>query len=87
MAALIDAIDVKRKMFFELDGTPFHCLDVEVNTPCCRRRARRRSRSAPDKCLSSPERASNKEVCRRLCGSAGAAPSTLLRASRETRSG
>jgi elongation factor P len=35
MAALIDAIDVKRKMFFELDGTPFHCLDVEVNTPCC----------------------------------------------------
>ena len=33
MAALIDAIDIKRKMFFELDGTPFHCLDVEVNTP------------------------------------------------------
>jgi len=24
MAALIDAIDVKRKMFFELDGAPFH---------------------------------------------------------------
>ena len=23
MAALIDAIDIKRKMFFELDGTPF----------------------------------------------------------------
>jgi hypothetical protein len=22
MAALIDAIDIKRKMFFELDGTP-----------------------------------------------------------------
>jgi|SRR5258708_758869 len=36
MAALIDAIDVKRKMFFELDGTPFHCLDVEVNTPTAR---------------------------------------------------
>src|SRR5258708_17305041 len=33
MAALIDAIDIKRKMFFELDGTPFHCLDVEPNTP------------------------------------------------------
>jgi elongation factor P len=36
MAALIDAIDIKRKMFFELDGTPFHCLDVEVNTPTAR---------------------------------------------------
>jgi elongation factor P len=36
MAALIDAIDIKRKMFFELDGTPFHCLDVEVNSPTAR---------------------------------------------------
>jgi elongation factor P len=36
MAALIDAIDVKRKMFFELDNTPFLCLDVEVNTPTAR---------------------------------------------------
>src|SRR6201994_1342841 len=36
MAALIDAIDIKRKMFFELDGTPYHCLDVEVNTPTAR---------------------------------------------------
>src|SRR5690348_4387394 len=36
MAALIDAVDIKRKMFFELDGTPFHCLDVEVNTPTAR---------------------------------------------------
>ncbi len=36
MAALIDAIDVKRKMFFELDNTPFVCLDVEVNTPTAR---------------------------------------------------
>src|SRR5579871_668049 len=36
MAALIDAIDIKRKMFFELDSTPFHCLDVEVNTPTAR---------------------------------------------------
>jgi elongation factor P len=34
MAALIDAIDIKRKMFFELDGTPFHCL--EVNSPTAR---------------------------------------------------
>ena len=36
MAALIDAIDIKRKMFFEFEGTPFHCLDVEVNTPTAR---------------------------------------------------
>lgn len=36
MAALIDAIDVKRKMFFEFENTPFHCLDVEVSTPTAR---------------------------------------------------
>lgn len=36
MAALIDAIDVKRKMFIELEGVPFHCLDAEVNTPSAR---------------------------------------------------
>jgi elongation factor P len=36
MAALIDAIDVKRKMFFEMENTPFVCLDVEVSTPTAR---------------------------------------------------
>jgi elongation factor P len=36
MASLIDAIDVKRKMFFELDNTPFVCLDVELSTPTAR---------------------------------------------------
>src|SRR6185437_4029345 len=36
MAALIDAIDIKRKMFFEFENTPFHCLDVEVSTPTAR---------------------------------------------------
>jgi elongation factor P len=36
MAALIDAIDVRRKMFFELENTPFVCLDVEVSTPTAR---------------------------------------------------
>jgi elongation factor P len=36
MAALIDAIDVKRKMFFELENTPFVCLDAEVSTPTAR---------------------------------------------------
>jgi len=36
MAALIEAINIKRKMFFELEDTPFHCLDVEVSTPTAR---------------------------------------------------
>lgn len=36
MAALIDAIDIKRKMFFEFENTPFHCLEAEVNTPTAR---------------------------------------------------
>jgi len=36
MAALIDAIDVKRKTVFELEGVPYACLDVEVNTPTAR---------------------------------------------------
>ena len=36
MAALIEAIDIKRKMFFELEGAPYHCLDVEISTPTAR---------------------------------------------------
>lgn len=36
MAAQIDAIDIKRKMFFEHEGTPFHCLEAEVSTPSAR---------------------------------------------------
>lgn len=36
MAALIDAINVKRKTLFELDDTPFCCLEAEVNTPTAR---------------------------------------------------
>ncbi len=36
MAALIDAIDVKRRTVFELDNTPFACLEAEVNTPTAR---------------------------------------------------
>src|SRR5215831_17156619 len=36
MAALIDAIDVKRRTRFELDNTPYACLEVEVNTPTAR---------------------------------------------------
>ena len=36
MAALIDAIDIKRKMFFEFENTPYHCLEAEVSTPTAR---------------------------------------------------
>jgi len=36
MAALIEAIDVKRKMFFEFENTPFVCLDVEISSPTAR---------------------------------------------------
>ena len=36
MAALIDAISVKRKTFFEFENTPFCCLEAEVNTPTAR---------------------------------------------------
>jgi elongation factor P len=36
VATLIDAIEVKRKMFFETDGTPFVCLEAEVSTPTAR---------------------------------------------------
>ena len=34
--ALIEAIDIKRKMFFEFEGAPYHCLDVEVSRPTAR---------------------------------------------------
>ena len=36
MAALIDAIEIKRKMYFELENVPYLCLDVEVSTPTAR---------------------------------------------------
>ena len=36
MAALIDAIEIKRKMYFELENVPYYCLDVEVSTPTAR---------------------------------------------------
>ena len=36
MASLIDAINVKRRTLFELDNTPFSCLEAEVNTPTAR---------------------------------------------------
>ena len=36
MAALMEAIGIKRKMFFEFEGAPYHCLDVEISTPTAR---------------------------------------------------
>ena len=36
MAALIDAISVKRKMVFEFENVPYYCLEAEVSTPTAR---------------------------------------------------
>ena len=36
MASLIEAIEIKRKMFFEFEDAPYHCLEVEVSRPTAR---------------------------------------------------
>ena len=36
MAGLLEAIEIKRKMYFEFEGAPYHCLDVEVSKPTAR---------------------------------------------------
>ena len=36
MAALIEAIDVKRKTLFEFENVPFYCMEAEVNSPTAR---------------------------------------------------
>jgi elongation factor P len=36
MPSQIEAIEIKRKMFFEHEGAPYHCLDVEVSKPTAR---------------------------------------------------
>ena len=36
MAALLEAIEIKRKMVFEHEAVPYACLDVEVSTPTAR---------------------------------------------------
>jgi elongation factor P len=36
MAALIEAIEIKRKMFFEFEGAPYHVIDVDVSRPTAR---------------------------------------------------
>jgi elongation factor P len=36
MAALIEAIEIKRKSYFEYENAPYNCLDVEVSKPTAR---------------------------------------------------
>ena len=36
MAALMEAITVKRKMYFEFENTPYYCMEAEVSTPTAR---------------------------------------------------
>jgi len=36
MPSLLEALDIKRKMYFEYEGAPYHCLDVEVSRPTAR---------------------------------------------------
>src|ERR1700760_2423249 len=36
MPALIEAINVKRKMLFEHENVPYACLDADVSTPTAR---------------------------------------------------
>jgi elongation factor P len=36
MASLIEAINIKRKMFFEFESAPYHCIDVDVSKPTAR---------------------------------------------------
>jgi elongation factor P len=36
MASMIEAIEIKRKMYFEYENAPYHCLDVDVSKPTAR---------------------------------------------------
>jgi elongation factor P len=36
MPSQLEAIEIKRKMYFEYEGAPYHCLDVEVSKPTAR---------------------------------------------------
>ena len=36
MPSLIEAIEIKRKSYFEFENAPYHCLDVEVSKPTAR---------------------------------------------------
>src|SRR5258705_4499536 len=36
MASMMEAIEIKRKTYFEYEGAPYHCLEVEVSKPTAR---------------------------------------------------
>ena len=36
MPAQIEAIEIKRKMYFEFENAPYHCLDVDISRPTAR---------------------------------------------------
>src|SRR5688572_10980987 len=36
MASQLEAIEIKRKMYFEHEGAPYHCLDIEISKPTAR---------------------------------------------------
>lgn len=36
MSSLIEAIEIKRKMYVEFEGAPYHCIDVDVSKPTAR---------------------------------------------------
>jgi elongation factor P len=36
MAALLETINIKRKMYFEFENAPYYCLDFELYTPTAR---------------------------------------------------
>jgi elongation factor P len=36
MARLFEAIEIKRKMFFEFENAPYHCLEVDISKPTAR---------------------------------------------------
>ncbi len=36
MAGVLEAIEIKRKMYFEHENAPYHCIDVEVSKPTAR---------------------------------------------------
>ena len=36
MPSVIEAIEIKRKMYFEFEDAPYHCLEVEVSKPTAR---------------------------------------------------
>jgi elongation factor P len=36
MASMMEAIEIKRKSYFEYEGAPYNCLDVEVSKPTAR---------------------------------------------------